>query len=229
MNAEPPVARFQIEHQPRRPGYARRYPTKQMTKGLKTITAICGLLSVSVFVFSFVLFGFLRTDFDFVRDFISKLGGKGQPYAFYWNALGFTAVGILLAAFGWCFGLCKSDRVLGACLMASGLGFALAAIPADFTDAQSPLSKAHFVSVCISLAGLCFGLARLAGSRSTKNDRVTANVVIALAIIPIVCASVGISAEPVSHRIILTVVFAWVLLNSIRLLTPATTTGEFVG
>ena len=25
MNAEPPVARFQMEHQPRRPGYARRY------------------------------------------------------------------------------------------------------------------------------------------------------------------------------------------------------------
>ncbi len=76
-----------------------------MTKGLKSITAICGLLSVSVFVFSFVLFGFLHTDFDFVRDFISKLGGKGQPNAFYWNAFGFTAVGILLGAFGGCFGL----------------------------------------------------------------------------------------------------------------------------
>ena len=26
MNAEPPTARFQVEHQPRRPGYARRSP-----------------------------------------------------------------------------------------------------------------------------------------------------------------------------------------------------------
>ena len=28
MNAEPPTARFQIVHQPRRPGYAKRYPTE---------------------------------------------------------------------------------------------------------------------------------------------------------------------------------------------------------
>ena len=29
MNAEPPTARFQMEHQPRRPGYARRYVKKR--------------------------------------------------------------------------------------------------------------------------------------------------------------------------------------------------------
>jgi hypothetical protein len=32
MNAEPPIARFQMEHQPRRPGYARRYATPRATK-----------------------------------------------------------------------------------------------------------------------------------------------------------------------------------------------------
>ncbi|WP_442510497.1 hypothetical protein SH528x_002122 [Novipirellula sp. SH528] len=31
MNAEPPTARFQMEHQPRRPGYARRYPIEILT------------------------------------------------------------------------------------------------------------------------------------------------------------------------------------------------------
>ena len=29
MNAEPPTARFQVEHQPRRPGYAKRYRPTQ--------------------------------------------------------------------------------------------------------------------------------------------------------------------------------------------------------
>ncbi len=33
MNAEPPITRFQVEHQPRRPGYARRYPA-----GIEPIT-----------------------------------------------------------------------------------------------------------------------------------------------------------------------------------------------
>ena len=166
-----------------------------MDKRLRIVTAVFGLMSVSVFACSFVLFGSLHPDFDIFNDFISKLGGQGQPNAFCWNVLGFATVGLLLAAFGWLFGLCRNDRTLGACLMVSGFGFSLAAIPADFADGQSPLSKAHFVSVCLSLAGFCFGLARLAASRSNKNDRVTANVVIVLAIIPVVCVSGGISAE----------------------------------
>ena len=175
-----------------------------------------------------MLFGFLRPDFDFFVDFISKLGAKGQPYASCWNVVGFGAVGLLLAAFGWLFGLCRNDRVLGACLMVAGLGFSLAAIPTDFADAQSTLSKAHFVSICLSLAGYCFGLARLTGSRSTGFERITANWVIALAILPIVGVSGGVSAEPVAHRIILTVVFTWVVLSSLRLLRPDTT-AEFAG
>jgi hypothetical protein len=32
MNAEPPIARFQVEHQPRRPGYAKRSATPQHIK-----------------------------------------------------------------------------------------------------------------------------------------------------------------------------------------------------
>jgi hypothetical protein len=33
MNAEPPTARFQIEHQPRGPGYAIRYATEMNANG----------------------------------------------------------------------------------------------------------------------------------------------------------------------------------------------------
>ena len=91
-----------------------------------------------------MLFGFLHPDFDFLGDFISKLGGRGQPNGGYWNAFGFLSVGLLLATFGWLFGLCKDDRILGACLLVSGIGFAFTAIPADFGDAESPFSKAHF-------------------------------------------------------------------------------------
>jgi hypothetical protein len=127
-------------------------------------------------------------------------------------------VGLLLAAFGWLFGLCKNDYVLGACLMVAGFGFALAAIPTDFSDEQSPLSKAHYVSVCLALAGFCFGLARLTGRQSSVRERVTANWVISLSILPIVCVTGGVSAEPVAHRIILIVVFAWLVLNCLQLL-----------
>ena len=194
-----------------------------MVKRLRILTAACGLLSVLVFLCSFLLFGFLRPDFDAFGDFISKLGGKGQPYAFGWNVVGFGAVGLLLAAFGWLFGLCRNDRILGTCLMVAGLGFALAAIPTDFAEPQSPLSAAHFVSICLSLAGFCFGLARLTGSRSTDYDRTMANWVIALSILPIVFVSGGASAEPVAHRVILIVVFTWVVLNSLRLLRSDTT------
>ncbi len=189
-----------------------------MARRLEVFTAACGLSSVSVFVCSFVLFGFLHPDFDIFGDFISKLGGKGQPYALWWNVLGFVVVGLLLAVFGWLFGLCRNDRLLGASLMVAGLGFSLAAIPTDLADTQSPLSKAHFVSICLSLAGFCFGLARLTGSRSPRHERIMANGVIALAIVPIVCVSGGVSAEPMAHRIILSVVFTWVVLISYRLL-----------
>lgn len=194
-----------------------------MVRRVRILTATFGLLAVTLFASSFVLFGLLNPNFDLLGDFISKLGSKGQPYSNWWNLVGFAAVGLLLAAFGWLYGLCRNDRVLGTCLMVAGLGFALAAIPTDSSDSQSPLSKAHFVSICFSLAGYCFGLARLTSSKPTPLERIVANWVIALSILPIVCVSGGISTEPVAHRIILTVVFTWVVLNSILLLRPSTT------
>ena len=59
-----------------------------MARHVRILTSACGLLSASVFVCSFMLFGVLDSDFDILADFISKLGAKGQPYAFLWNALG---------------------------------------------------------------------------------------------------------------------------------------------
>ena len=189
-----------------------------MIRRLQFLTASCGLLAVSVFVSSFVLFSCIHPDFDAMRDYISKLGGLGQPNAIFWNIVGFGAVGILLSAFGWLFGLCRNDRVLGACLLVAGVGFSLAAIPTDFSEPKSPQSAAHFASVCLSLAGFCLGLARLTGPWSTDYDRKMANWVVGLAVLPIICCAGGVSAEPVAHRVILLVVFTWVVLNSMRLL-----------
>ena len=188
-----------------------------MRRSVQTLASVCGLSSVLLFLLAFLLFGFLHPSFDAVGDFISKLGGKGQPLALWWNIVGFGIVGLLLAAFGWLFGICRNDRILGGCLVVAGIGFGLGAIPADFSDPQSPFSAAHFVSICLSLAGYCLGLARLSGSRMPDEDREIANWVIALSLLPIICVSGGISAEPVAHRAILTVVFSWVVLNSLRL------------
>ena len=74
-----------------------------------------GLLAVMLFIGAFACFGLVNPDFDIGRDFISKLGSQTQPYAVWWNLIGFAAVGLLLAAFGWFYGLCQNDRVLGAC------------------------------------------------------------------------------------------------------------------
>ena len=41
MNAEPPIARFQLEHQPQRPGYAKRSVTKMSD-------ALCQLATTTV-------------------------------------------------------------------------------------------------------------------------------------------------------------------------------------
>ena len=44
MNAEPPTARFQMEHQPRRPGYARRYSNESvMTRPTKVVLPVLSL------------------------------------------------------------------------------------------------------------------------------------------------------------------------------------------
>ena len=190
-----------------------------MSNRTRTATGILGLATVALFVSAFLTIAVLNRDFNVASDYISKLGSNGQPYAMYWNTFGFGLVGLALAAFGWCFGLCMNDRLLGACVLVSGLGFAMAAIPTDLSDATSELSKAHYISVCIALAGWCLGLARL--SRSSFPDhfaRDSANYTILLSLLPLLCIGGGVSAEPIAHRIVLVVVFGWIILNSLRLL-----------
>ena len=188
-------------------------------KGRTLLAALSGLAAVVVFCLAFLILGLLHPNFDLLYDFVSKLGGKGQPNAVAWNLLGFGLVGLLFAVFGWNYGVLKNDRLLGGCLVFAGVGFLLGAVPTDFSNSNSPLSKAHFASICLALAGYCFGLARLTGSKVAESERIKSQWVIGLAILPVVCVSSGISAEPVAHRVILFVVFAWVVESSLNLLT----------
>ncbi|MBX3416031.1 MAG: DUF998 domain-containing protein [Pirellulaceae bacterium] len=182
-------------------------------------TAALGLSAVSIFVAAFFVFGALNPDFNLANDYVSKLGSRGQPFAFGWNLIGFGVVGLALATFGWFFGICKNDRVLGICLVVAGLGFALSAIPTDFDDEHSSFSKAHYVSICFGLAGWCFGLARITSNRSIDEfGRKISNCAIVLVLVPVVGITGGISAEPVAHRVVILVVFFWIVGNSMHLI-----------
>ncbi|MEM7454674.1 MAG: DUF998 domain-containing protein [Planctomycetota bacterium] len=178
-----------------------------------------GLATVGVFVISFFVFAILTPDFDLVNDYISRLGAKGQPHAVWWNLTGFVAVGILFASFGWSYGRYIGDTVTSALLAIAGLGFAMGAIPTDLLNEASPLSRVHFASICVSLAAWCFVLARM-GHVGSDDELVkrTANWTAALSIVPMVGLAAGVFAAPVSHRLVLCVVFGWILVASARLL-----------
>ncbi|MEM8679704.1 MAG: DUF998 domain-containing protein [Planctomycetota bacterium] len=185
---------------------------------LRTFTAELGLMTVALFVMTFLLLGSLTPGFHLLTDYISRLGARGAPFETAWNLIGFGTVGVGLAVFGWCFGLVAHDRILGACLTVAGLGFALRAAPTDFADAEATLSKVHYASICLALAGFCGALARL--TRGGANDpaaRKEATMAVALVIFPIVACGAGLCTEPIAHRAILAVVLGWVWLNAFRI------------
>ena len=200
-------------------GYAGRYAALLMDLRIRILTGILGLSVVLTFVVAFLVIGALTPDFHIASDYISKLGSLGQPYSGWWNAIGFGFVGLSFALFGFLFGLCTNDRVLSACLLIAGFGFAFAAIPTDFSDEYATLSKAHYASICFGLAGWCCGLARLTGAKSTHNfARKSAVYTITLSLIPMIAIGGGVSAEPFAHRMVILVVFCWIVANSLQLL-----------
>lgn len=184
-----------------------------------TRTAYLGIASVGLFVFAFLTFSILTPGFDMWNDYISLLGAQGQPFATLWNLVGFISVGVMFSAFGWAFGRAANDHWVGVCLTVSGIGFAMAAIPADFINSDTPLTKAHFVSICLALASWCIGLARMGHSGVGDNVvRMSANIAGTLAVLPMIGTAVDLLTAPVSHRLVLGVVFGWVIFASVRLL-----------
>lgn len=190
-----------------------------MSIDLRRVAGLCGLMTIGLFSISYGVFSWLNPSFDTLHDFVSKLGAVGEPLAFYWNLIGFGAVGISFALFGLLFGTVIRDHLAGICLLVSGIGFAMAASPTELDGLDSPLSRVHYASICLALAGWCLALARLSYVELMDETlRPLANVAAVLAIVPMLAMAGEISSEPIAHRWVLLVVGSWVTAVSIRLL-----------
>lgn len=180
---------------------------------------ILGLLSVLILIATLLFFGFSNTEFSFMNDFISKLGAKGEPNAFWFNLFGFITVGILLFAFGLTYGNLLNDKLLSVLLSLFGLGFAFTAIPIDMELSRTPVSKAHIVAICLGLAFWLFGLSRLGCNRQLKKGiRNRANITATILVLSIIGLVVGLWSMPVTHRLIFGIVFGWTAITSFELI-----------
>lgn len=181
--------------------------------------AIFGLSAVTLFGAAVVLFSVLNPDFEILDDYVSKLGAVGQPYALWWNLIGFVTVGGLIAAFGWAFGHVLRDRVIRVLLILFGVGFAATGVPVELHDDTSPVSKVHVVAICLGLAAWLLGLARLGHIASVgRSVRWTAQTAAALVVLPIIAQAAGLWAMPLTHRLVFLVVFGWMAVTSVTLL-----------
>lgn len=182
-------------------------------------TALLGISAIGLFLAAFVVFSLLNPEFAPTGDYVSKLGAKGQPFARWWNLVGFVSVGGLLAAFGWAYGRIVRDRIVGVLFTLFGLGFIVTGVPTDMADPRQPFSKAHTVAICLALAAWLGGLARLAGSASLpKVEKLIANISATLVVLPMLGYLLGLWSMPMTHRLVFCVVFAWVVVASLRLL-----------
>ncbi|MDN3203341.1 DUF998 domain-containing protein [Algoriphagus sediminis] len=183
----------------------------------KTV-GLTGLLSVVILILSLLVFGVLNNQFSFLNDFISMLGAKGQPNSVLFNFFGFVIVGFLLFLFGWGYGQLQNDRLLAILLSIFGLGFAVTAIPIDFDQETSPVSKAHIVSICIGLAFWFFGLSRMGSNPNLPQKiRKRANLTAGVLATAMIGFTLGFWSMPITHRLIFGIVFGWTGWTSIEL------------
>ncbi|WP_115866769.1 DUF998 domain-containing protein [Marinoscillum furvescens] len=188
-------------------------------KQLARVVGTVGLSSVIILVTSLLVFGFANDNFSFLNDFISELGARGEPYAFWFNLVTFVLVGLLLFVFGLSYGLLLNDKVLSFLLSLFGLGFGFTAIPVDLQLADAPVSKAHVLAICLGLAFWMFGLSRLGYSqRIAKRTRNMANCSAVFLLIAIIGFVLGAWSMPITHRLIFAVVFGWIAITSVQLI-----------
>ena len=84
----------------------------------------------------------------------------------------------------------------------AGLGFALAGIPTDFADAEAGLSRLHFASICLGLAGWCFALARISHANSgSKFVRTTGTYAALCSVLPLLGLGAGASPAPIAQKL----------------------------
>ncbi|GAB5410034.1 MAG: hypothetical protein BalsKO_23990 [Balneolaceae bacterium] len=180
---------------------------------------ILGLLSVLILILALAIFGFSNEDFNFLNDFVSKLGAEGEPNAFWFNLIGFVAVGILLFVFGLTYGNLINDRLVSVLLSLFGLCFAFTAIPIDMELSRTPVSKAHIVAICLGLAFWLFGLSRLGYNRKlNRKIRNRANLTAGILVISMMGFVFGFWSMPITHRLVFAIVFGWTTITSIELI-----------
>jgi hypothetical membrane protein len=185
----------------------------------ETEIGILGLLSILIFIATLLIFGFSNSDFSFLNDFVSKLGAKGEPNALWFNLFGFITVGILLFVFGVTYGNLLNDKLLSVLLSLFGLGFAFTAIPIDMELSETPMSKAHIVSICLGLAFWLCGLSRLGYNRQLKKGiRNRANFTATILVLLIIGSALRLWSTPVAHRLIFGIVFGWIAITSFELI-----------
>ena len=185
----------------------------------ETGIGILGILAISIFIASLLVFGFSNTDFNFLNDFVSKLGAKGEPNALWFNLFGFITVGILLFVFGVTYGNLLNDKLLSVLLSLSGLGFAFTAIPIDMELSRTPISKAHIVSICLAFAFWLCGLSRLGYNRQLrKGIKNRANFTATVLVLSIIGSVLELWSMPVTHRLIFGIVFGWTAITSFELI-----------
>ena len=169
----------------------------------KTV-GIIGLSAVSILLLAILVFGLLNQEFNFMNDFISKLGAIGSPNALGFNLIGFVLVGLLLFVFGLGYGQLLKDKLISVLLSLFGLGFAFTAIPVDMVLSEAPVSKAHIVAICMGLAFWLFGLSRLGYNQQLENKiRVRANITAVALTAAIVGSVLKLWSMPVTHRLVL--------------------------
>lgn len=178
-----------------------------------------GLIAIGLFIVSFLVFTNLNTEFDYIEDFVSRLGAKGAPYAILWNIFGFLSVGIILIGFGIAYGRHLKDKLTGLLLAVFGIGFAFTAIPFDLTDTYSAVSKAHTAAITLGLASWLFGLARISYKVTLgKTVRLRANVTAVLLVLSMIGGAIEFWPMPMTQRLVFTIVFGWTAITSVNLL-----------
>ena len=187
------------------------------------MAGMLGLSAVALFITALVVFSFINPQFHILNDFVSHLGALGEPFALWWNLIGFLSVGILLAAFGITYGLHIQDRLAGALLALFGVGFAITAIPIELQDGRATVTVAHTVAICLGLACWMFALARMNQLQHlSRFQKQMANWAAILVVLPVFGQVLELWPMPLTHRLVFAVVFIWTALISWQLLRERT-------
>lgn len=186
---------------------------------INRLTALSGLAASVVFFTALIAVGALDPSYSHFTKAVSELGAIGAPNKLVWNLLGFFAVGILLAIFGWRLGGYLNDEVCRGFLTLFGIAFAATAIPANMDDLGSFNSTAHIVaSLAVFLFWSLALLRLLFTEQRLEGLKLASGVALALALGSIVLRGSGLLLPGLAQRISFLVVFGWIIVAAILLL-----------